>query len=346
MCDSLKQIHLSPNEDKHLFHNAVSRQECTCRSYSRSIEYKPLHILHFQRVFRRRHSASCPKSRTSEDSLEYMMKFVPPKWLLAHTIHLGLSIKTTAINGSFSIAPVVLGVSRIIDKKTSPAFRLLRQFEDSYRELRQSCWDGDDIDACRGPGMVSDVESSLRYLFDNGLASPLDEDDTGTTVLHVSHSQSQPWKIVNCVDSGYQIALDLYRWYGSQDVGISHSSRPLGDNNAEFMSLLWFLLERGSNPNVVCSNPDLLSIGKRGRRGGTAMDIFASQLSFPLTHFGCPASGAIVRNKIAAVGGEFSRPAASYSTLHSHFVCKNFEKELVELTLFPEQFDRKCPLHL
>lgn len=174
-----------------LFHNVVSRHECTCRSYSRSIEYKPLHILHFQRVFRRRHFASCPKSKTSENSLEYMMRFVPPKWLLAHTIHLGLSIKTTAISGSFSIAPVVLGVSRIIDKSKSPAFRLLKDFEHSYRTLRRSCWAGDHIGARRGPGMVSDVENSLRELFDNGLSSPLDEDDTGTTLLHVSRSYSQ-----------------------------------------------------------------------------------------------------------------------------------------------------------
>lgn len=72
------------------------------------------------------------------------------------------------------------------------------------------------------------------------------------------------------------------------------------------------------------------------------MDIFASELSFPLTHFGCPASGAIVRDKIAAAGGEFSRPASSYEYLAPHFVCGNFEKELDELALFPEQFDRKC----
>lgn len=201
MCESLKQIHLGPKDDMRLFHNAISRQECTCRSYSRSIEYKPLHNLHFQKVFRRRHFASCPKSKTSEDSLEYMMRFVPPRWLLAHTIYLGLSIKTTAINGSFSIAPVVLGVSRIVDKSESPAFRLLKDFEDNYRRLRRSHWAGENIGTCPGPGMVSDVESSLRELFDNGVSSPLDEDETGTTILHVRHPYCQLWRTMNRIDS-------------------------------------------------------------------------------------------------------------------------------------------------
>lgn len=71
------------------------------------------------------------------------------------------------------------------------------------------------------------------------------------------------------------------------------------------------------------------------------MDIFAGELSFTNTHFGCPASAALVCDKIASGGGEFSRHLISYAPLHDYYHCENFRRELGELNMFPEQFERK-----
>lgn len=189
MCETFRQIHLDPDEGMRLFSTASPRLECTCRSFSRSSQYEPLSILHFRRVFRRRHFASCPKSKTSDDSLEYTMKIIPPSWLLSHTIHLSLQIRMTAIKGNFSIAPVVFGASRLVDQYTSPAFQLLNNFDRDYRALRRSPNTGGH-GIGHGPGMVKAMESSLRDLFDSGLSSPLDEDETGRTILYVCRSNS------------------------------------------------------------------------------------------------------------------------------------------------------------
>lgn len=157
---------------------------CTCRRFSRTDQYEPLSILHFRKVFRRRHFASCPRSKTSEDSLEYMMRIVPPKWLLSHTIHLGFSIRMRAVSHAFSIAPIVLGSSRIVDKRVSPAFQLLENFDSNHGCL-QSASSKVYTFLRPGPGVVATLESSLRNLFHGGLSSPADEDETGDTVLYV-----------------------------------------------------------------------------------------------------------------------------------------------------------------
>lgn len=70
------------------------------------------------------------------------------------------------------------------------------------------------------------------------------------------------------------------------------------------------------------------------------MDMFASDLSFKDGYIGCPASGPLVRDKIADAGGEFSRHLDSVDRIHSHYQCREFAREVDELALFPEQFER------
>lgn len=161
-----------------------SSTACACRWFSRTDQYEPLSILHFRKVFRRRHFASCPRSKTSEDSLEYMMSIVPPKWLLSHTIRIGFSLRMRAVNNSFSIAPIVFGVSRVIDRRTSPAFQLLENFESDHLRYSSARRDFYSI-TVPGPETVVMLEGSLRDLFNGGLSSPADEDTTGNTVLYV-----------------------------------------------------------------------------------------------------------------------------------------------------------------
>lgn len=117
-----------------------------------------------------------------------------------------------------------------------------------------------------------------------------------------------------------------------------HRSKIFWDNIADFVSLIDFLLERGSNPNVLSSMGHSL----KSRDGGTAMDMFASGLSFPpaVRFYGCPAGGALIRDKIAAAGGEFSHSLNTIKHIAPHYHCREFELELDELTLFPELFER------
>lgn len=173
ICETLRQIHQEPATAEPSFSSDRSSTECHCRWFSCTNRYEPLSVLHFRKVFRRQHFESCPKSKTSEDSLEYMMKVVPPKWLLSHTIHLSFSLRIRAFNHGFSIAPIVLGTSRVVDRRASPAFKLLKNLE---RDL---------YNTAHIPGLVNTLENSLRDLFGGGLSSPADEDQHGNTILYV-----------------------------------------------------------------------------------------------------------------------------------------------------------------
>ena len=111
-----------------------------------------------------------------------------------------------------------------------------------------------------------------------------------------------------------------------------------GDNSAAFVSLIKFFLDRGSNPNVLCCSTRYPFYMKGG---GTAMDIFASDFSLTDTHHDCPASGALVKDKIASSGGEFSHPLKTLERIHPPYMCGYFAREIDELALFPEQFERR-----
>lgn len=182
--ETLREVHSEPATSGGGFPGLPPSTACACRWFSRTDEYEPLSILHFRKVFRRRHFASCPRSKTSEDSIEYMMKIVPPKWLLSHTIYLGFSMRMRAVDRAFSIAPIVLGASRVVDRRTSPAFQLLEKFESNYLHYFPTV-PGSVTAFPTGPGSVTALESSLRDLFDGGLSSPADEDATGNTILYV-----------------------------------------------------------------------------------------------------------------------------------------------------------------
>lgn len=109
------------------------------------------------------------------------------------------------------------------------------------------------------------------------------------------------------------------------------------DNNAQFVSLISFLLERGSNPNILRDSNHHLPAGMVD--GGTAMDMFASSLSIPGRNTSLPTSGARVCDKIASQGGEFSRHLTTTEHIDPKLRCKNFPYEIDELNMFPEQFE-------
>jgi hypothetical protein len=133
-----------------------------------------LSFLHFRKVFRRHHYRQCPKSKTSETSLEFFMKIIPPTWLLSHTVHLGFSLQFSKWQTSWKISPLVVGTSRLVDSRTAPAFCAIQN-------TWQSHWSETGIQ----PAHVSALERTLRDIFECQQGSAFDEDANGSTLLCV-----------------------------------------------------------------------------------------------------------------------------------------------------------------
>jgi hypothetical protein len=151
-------------------------QRCKCRTVGTARRWQPLSILRFTRTFRAQHFSYCPEYRVSEQSLEVTMQLVPPIWLFSSTVNLGTHIRNWSTMKPFSISPIVVGTSRLVDPKTSPAFRAIAN---TIEEL----WEG-------GQHHISipRLQNTLQDLFDNDEASALDIDNDGNTVLNVSYA--------------------------------------------------------------------------------------------------------------------------------------------------------------
>ena len=154
-------------------------KKCKCRTVGTARRWQPLSVLRFTRTFRTQHFSHCPEYRNSDQSLEVTMQIVPPSWLLYHTIDFGTKIRNWSTMSPFSISPIVVGTSRLVDSKTSPAFRAIANTE---KELRYRRWDT----RLHHPE-IPQLQVTLQRLFDNGEASVLDTDTDGRTLLSVSN---------------------------------------------------------------------------------------------------------------------------------------------------------------
>jgi hypothetical protein len=139
-------------------------------------------MLHFQRVFRKLHYSSCPRYENSEESLALMMKIVPPAWLLAHTIQISVVLKNWSNSRGFSMLPVVIGTSRLVDAENSPGFQIMQRYEnilyeDQFEDSKQ---------------FVVSLEEALKVVLDAGQSSVFDEDRNGNTLLYVRGPDATP----------------------------------------------------------------------------------------------------------------------------------------------------------
>ncbi|KAI0410263.1 hypothetical protein F5X98DRAFT_359939 [Xylaria grammica] len=177
------EIRTTHSGDDHALSNGVishSRQpfydnktrasrSCTCRVISRTTVGDPFPFLQFRQIFRRHHYRQCPKFNSAGTDLEFLMRIVPPTWLMRHTINLGVSLQYWGSgNSRWRMAPLIVGTSRLVDSKTSPAFQAIRRLHP-----------GSIL-----PGDIRALSRSLKDLFASGQASVYDEDDTGHTLLH------------------------------------------------------------------------------------------------------------------------------------------------------------------
>jgi len=154
-------------------------QRCKCRTVGTARRWQPLSILRFTQTFRTQHFSYCPDYRNSEQSLEITMQIVPPSWLLYHTIDFGTKVRNWSTINSFSISPIVVGTSRLVDSRTSPAFRAIANSLKEVRELRGAGRYGQ-------RHIPTQLHNTLQRMFDNAEASALDVDSDGRTVLNVN----------------------------------------------------------------------------------------------------------------------------------------------------------------
>ncbi|KAI4657051.1 uncharacterized protein J4E79_007667 [Alternaria viburni] len=155
-------------------------QRCKCRTVSTARRWQPLSILRFTRTFRTQHFSYCPDYRNSEQSLEVTMQIVPPSWLLYHTIDFGTRVRNWSTMNQFSVSPIVIGTSRLVDSQMSPAFLAIANTDNELSELKHPQL------TCRHPHVVAQLHNTLQRIFDDGEASALDVDSDGRTVLNVS----------------------------------------------------------------------------------------------------------------------------------------------------------------
>ncbi|KAI1271889.1 hypothetical protein F5Y07DRAFT_327944 [Xylaria sp. FL0933] len=153
--------------------SAQTHTACTCSQINRATTCEPLAFLQFKRVFRKHHYRRCPKSKNAEISIEFLMKVIPPAWLLRHTFNFGFSLHYWRLGGGWKISPFIIGTSRLVDSKASPAFRAIQPAIEfaSRGELT-------------APSQLQAIVITLKDMFACGQASVLDEDQDGHTILY------------------------------------------------------------------------------------------------------------------------------------------------------------------
>ncbi|KAG6365656.1 hypothetical protein INS49_007267 [Diaporthe citri] len=237
-------------------------------------------------------------SSLADESLEYTIKVVPPTWLLSHTIHLSVVLRNWSSGREFSIAPVVIGTSRIVDPNTSPGFQTVR----AYEEL-QGLHHFQNITK-----FMESLEKSLRGVLSAGQGSPLDEDRDGNTLLY-----------------------EVIRLYIDH---AQHSKKYWITKATEVVSPVQFLLDNGANPNVFCS----YSSSRYGASRGTALDLFADNLVNPARNFAALKEiGRLLLGKLTEVDAESSKPLRTAARIDPGHLSQHFQVEMEELQLLPEQ---------
>ena len=153
-------------------------RKCRCRTIGTARRWQPLSILRFTRTFRTQHFSYCPDYHISEQSLEITMQLVPPSWLLPYAINVGTHVRNWSTVNPFSICPIVVGTSRLVDSKTSPAFLAIAITLDELWENGQH------------HVSIPRLQHTLQNLFNDRKASVLDTDSNGDTILSVRWSSS------------------------------------------------------------------------------------------------------------------------------------------------------------
>jgi hypothetical protein len=149
-------------------------RSCTCRAVHKAHSLWLTSMVRYTKTYRAQHFSYCAAYRTSEQGFTQKIQFIPPSWLLLRTFDLGTQVKNLWSMKPSTICPIMYGTSRLVDPKTSPAFRAI---EVADGKLPNVLADREAI--------MTGLESTLRDLFVRGQASVLDTDRHGRTLLTV-----------------------------------------------------------------------------------------------------------------------------------------------------------------
>ncbi|PSN66213.1 hypothetical protein BS50DRAFT_410010 [Corynespora cassiicola Philippines] len=172
-------------------------QKCTCRTINRTSHWRPLSVVHLTKTSKVDHFSYCPEYRNSKKSSSITVHLVPPAWAASNMISLAFRMESWKANGNFSISPMVIGTSRLVDRETSPAFRAIEDTLEPYRygslyNIPDAPW--------------KNLQITLQTLFNDQRASVLDTDRNGCTLLvevisiyfHNIHGQERRFQ--ECLD--------------------------------------------------------------------------------------------------------------------------------------------------
>ncbi|KAL1800772.1 hypothetical protein ACET3X_001114 [Alternaria dauci] len=274
-------------------------RRCRCRTVGTARRWQPLSILRFTRTFRAQHFSYCPDYRISEQSLEITMQLVPPIWLFSHTVNLSTHVRNWSTMGPFSISPIVVGTSRLVDPMTSPAFRAIARTIDEL-------WDN-------GQHHVSipRLQNTLQALFNDHEASALDTDSNGDTILNnITRIFVEFPAIVSCPGDEY-ISLIRFLLESGADPNVLRTSKP-SDRSISYLD---------NAEGTIC---DLLT------------QPIAFRVSNSM--FGDISEFLHILELVTDAGGHTSKPSG-FEKISSTYKCSNFSREIQYLNIFEDQID-------
>jgi hypothetical protein len=144
---------------------------CACRNSTQSTQWEPISYIHFRRTFRH-HLSWCPQYGITGNSFEMRIAFVPPSWLLAHTLNLSFKLKGWRLSKGVELSPMVIETSRLVNASIPLGFRAVSNARDKLRSTGFA-----DSANC-----MATLRSILEALLENHKASTLDEDRDGNTL--------------------------------------------------------------------------------------------------------------------------------------------------------------------
>lgn len=247
------------------------------------------------------------------------MTILPPTWLFVHTINLSMAFRHWGSMGGWSISPIVLRTSRLVDASKSPAFQAVNK---TWKLLQSTNYEN-------GYLRLKELEGTIRNLFENHQASARDEDCNGNTLLYVRNIMNASIFTLTSIQEVLDMLLGDWR-------------RGDGTHDIEYLPLINYILDSGGNTNAYYIPNYALKPNYRRRRGkgGTALDMFAKRLI-------CEDYDVRVESETASViykqlvnnDGQFSKPLGSVDDIHSYYKFEYFGIELEEFQTFTEQLE-------
>ncbi|KAF2197110.1 hypothetical protein GQ43DRAFT_223224 [Delitschia confertaspora ATCC 74209] len=275
---------------------------CTCRTVNSTHLWQLLSFLQFKQTFRNQHLSFCPEYTNSDQSFEFEMQLVPPSYLSSYTINLGMQVRNWRTTKPFSISPIMIGTSRLVDRKLSPAFRAIM-------DTKEELWEAGLHHIC-----IPKLQNTLQNLFNQQKASALDTDTNGRTLLNEV----------------------LWIYIG---LGFRRSQQP-GDEYVHLIQFLLDKGADPNIISSSASMEASDRFGDRGGTTFDQFAAILATKYYERWYGGRnKLRNLTIFKRLDAAGSEFSKPLNTLSSIHPTYFCESFAAEVEEFTKFEDQID-------